>query len=389
VGKIFYKVKMHNNKRLEQTIKHGRFYNNNHEGNKRFLGDYIYMVYSFLHEIYIFLISFKKGSKRLPQDYSSWITTSKINSYSVNPTITWIGHATFLIQIGGVNILTDPIFGDSTIFFPRILPPGIELETLPKIDFVIISHNHPDHMDSKSLLALKEQNPEIKILVPQGDKKWFEKRKFKNVFENMWWQNLQFDSKSGVAQNSSKLYAENKLAKTDAIKEQIKFTFLPAYHWSQRGLFDQNKSLWGSWMIEHNDNSIYFAGDTGYSDHFKEIAKYFHKIDVALMPVGPCEPREKMCHSHISSEESGQAFIELNATNFIPMHWGTFHFGTDNFETPIVRLQNWWKVNNLELSSKALHIFKFGQSTVFENTPVHLPIHKIIQPVVQHYERAI
>lgn len=352
MGKIFYKVNKVHNKRLEPTIKHGRFYNNDHEGNKRFLWDYIYMVYSFLHEVYIFLISLTKGSKRLPQDYSSWIKTSKIVPQSINPTITWIGHATFLIQIGGVNILTDPIFGNSTIFFPRILPPGIELETLPKIDFVIISHNHPDHMDSKSLLALKSQNPEIKILVPQGDKKWFEKRKFRNVFENMWWNYLKFDT--------------------------IKFTFLPAYHWSQRGLFDQNKSLWGSWMIEHNNNSIYFAGDTGYSNHFKEIAKSFDKIDIALMPVGPCEPREKMCHAHISSEEAGKAFLELNATNFIPMHWGTFHFGTDNFDTPILRLKNWWKINDLKLSAKMLHIVKFGQKTVFNDLQILPHIHQVI-----------
>ncbi|MDR3647408.1 MAG: MBL fold metallo-hydrolase [Candidatus Babeliales bacterium] len=345
---------MHNNKRLEPTIKHGRFYNNNHEGNKRFLWDYIYMAYSFLHEVYIFLKSLAQGSKRLPADYSSWVDKSPVEAQSIDPVITWIGHATFLIQIGNVNILTDPIFGNSTIFFPRILSPGISLENLPKIDFVIISHNHPDHMDKNSLLALKELNPDITILVPQGDKKWFLKRNFKNVFENLWWQELSFG----------------------LIKEQIKFTFLPAYHWSQRGLFDQNKSLWGSWMIEHNNNSIYFAGDTGYSDHFKEIAAQFNKIDIALMPVGPCEPREKMCHSHTSSEESAQAFLELNATHFIPMHWGTFHFGTDTFELPITRLRDWWKINTLKLESKSLHIVKFGKSTVFENL-------QNIQPVIQ------
>jgi len=385
MGKIFYKVKQVHNKRLEPTIKHGRFYNNDHEGNKRFLWDYIYMVYSFLHEVYIFLISLTKGRQRLPQDFINWVKTPKIIYHSINPNITWIGHATFLIQMGGVNILTDPIFGDSTIFFPRILPPGIELQALPKIDFVIISHNHPDHMDSNSLLALKEKNPEIKILVPQGDKKWFEKRKFKNVFENMWWQNLKFDL-SQETQSSEKLYANPGLVNTDAFKDQVKFTFLPAYHWSQRGLFDQNKSLWGSWMIEHNNNSIYFAGDTGYSNHFKEIAKSFNKIDIALMPVGPCEPREKMCHSHISSEESGQAFIELNATNFIPMHWGTFHFGTDTFDLPIDRLKNWWKQNELQLSLKNLEILKFGQSVEPTNISIS---EEFIQPVIQNSEKQI
>lgn len=334
---------MQNKKRLNPTIKYGRFYNNNKEGNKRFFSDYLYMVYSFIHEIYIFIVSLTKGKSRLPKNYDSWVEKSQVNSTSIEPAITWIGHASFLIQIGGVNILTDPIFGNSTVFFPRILPPGIEMNNLPKIDFVIISHNHPDHMDSTSLIALKKLNEKIKILVPKGDKKWFLKRGFKNVHENLWWKTLTFD----------------------AFKEQVKFTFLPAYHWSQRGIFDQNRSLWGSWMIQYGQNSIYFAGDTGYSHHFKEIAKDFNKIDIALMPVGPCEPRHKMCHSHLSSEEAGDAFLDLKATHFIPMHWGTFHFGTDTFDLPIIRLKNWWNKHSIKLNGQVLNLLKFGQKHVF------------------------
>lgn len=378
MGKTFIKH-MFNNKKLEPTIKYGRFYNNNEEGNKRFFWDYLCMINSFFHEIYIFIKSIIKGRDRLPADYSNWVEKPKISSKSINPKITWIGHATFLIQIGGVNILTDPIFGDSTIFFPRILPPGINLESLPNIDFVIISHNHPDHMDANSLLALKSQNSDIKILVPYGDKKWFTKRNFKNVFENMWWQILKFSLSVEASPRIENTFTKTD-TKLDTIKEQIKFTFLPSYHWSQRGLLDQNKSLWGSWMIEYNNNSIYFAGDTGYSNHFKEISNSFNKIDYALMPVGPCEPREKMCHSHISSEEAGRAFLELNATNFIPMHWGTFHFGTDTFELPITRLKIWWNQNITKLNFKTLQILKFGQSVMFNGSDNIKYIDEFIHP---------
>ena len=138
--------------------------------------------------------------------------------------ITWIGHASFLISLSGFTILTDPIFGDLTFLLQRLSEPGIPFAQLPHIDIVLLSHNHRDHMDSATLHALYKKTT-CHFYVPQGDKKWFDSRGMGDrVTECMWWQEF--------------------------MHGPLKLVFLPAHHWSQRGFFDRNKSLWGSWMIQ-------------------------------------------------------------------------------------------------------------------------------------------
>lgn len=260
---------------------------------------------------------------------------------SEKPIITWIGHSTFLIQMNNINILTDPIFGDATSLFPRILQPGINLAQLPLIDYVILSHNHPDHMEAPSLLVLRDMHPGCTFLVPLGDKQWFDARDFTRVSEYTWWQDDSFPLPDG---------------------QHIKFTFLPAFHWSQRGLFDKNKSLWGSWMIELGGKTIYFGGDTAYSRHFKSIGKEFERIDCAILPIGPCDPHKWMKFSHANAHGAYQGFKDLNAQHFIPMHWGTFYFGTDTFDTPMTLLKNvWQKHAGKEVTYDQLHILCAGQ----------------------------
>jgi len=265
----------------------------------------------------------------------SWVVKSSYPERSDKPFFTWLGHSTFLIQIGGKNILTDPIFGNLSFIFARTMPHKIKIEDLPPIDYIILSHNHFDHMDVSSLLKIKKHNPLVKSLVPMGDKAWFDEHGFIGTSEHMWWDKIN--------QNG------------------LKFTFLPAKHWSQRGLFDKNKSLWGSWMVEHNDFKFYFAGDTGWDQHFATIGKAFKSIDVALMPIGPGEPREWMKHAHINAEEAGKAFLALKARLFVPMHWGTFRLGLDQFKEPVTRLKNWWLAHKNECTHKVLKIVKVGQ----------------------------
>jgi len=260
---------------------------------------------------------------------AAWLHPQQIPFRSQELSITWIGHATFLIQVAGLNILTDPVFGEVSTFFPRILAPGIHLDTLPSIDYVLISHNHWDHMDAASLTALKERHPGMQVLVPQGDKEWFTKRKFQ-AHELNWWET-----------HSNK---------------NVTFSFLPAVHWSGRGLFDTNRSLWGSWMVHAADRSIYFAGDTAYGEHFKQIAHEYGSIDVALMPIGPCEPKEWMLKNHMDVERSMQAFQDLQASHFIPMHWGTFPFGNDQFDAPITQL----KKHSAGLKKGSFYLIKAG-----------------------------
>ncbi len=251
--------------------------------------------------------------------------------------ISWMGHASVLIRIGEKIILTDPIFGAPSFLYKRILPFGCPLESLPKIDIILISHNHRDHLDLNSVKLLhKRDNP--LFLVPEGDKAWFLNQGIQNVEECTWWEQIVIPS------------------------ADMNITFVPAWHWSQRGIFDHNCSLWGGWVIENAGETIYFAGDTAYQQqYFKAIGKLFPSIDVVLMPIGPGEPQALMHRSHVNAEEAGQAFLDCNARYFIPIHWGTFYFGIDLFEDPIKRLNIWWEKHQSIVPQNSLYVLKVGQ----------------------------
>lgn len=269
------------------------------------------------------------------QDFnqSDWLVQDKVPARSVQPIITWIGHSTFLIQISDLNIITDPVFYDLHFLYKRKMPLGIALDQLPKIDIVLISHNHKDHFCKKSLFYLKKDNP--MIFTPQGTLNFFKKNKFKNVSE--------FKLDKYVSVGKSKL------------------TFLKTAHWTGSNLLDFNKSLAGSWLIQNDSFKIYFTGDSSYSDHFLKIGTKYKNIDVALLPIAPNEPNKYTQGSHMSAQESVQAFLDLGAKNFIPMHWGTFTLGTDTFLGPINKL----KKEFYKLSNKNLIVAKFGQQIRF------------------------
>ena len=274
---------------------------------------------------------------------NDWIYKETPKESSIEPIITWIGHATFLIQVAGLNILTDPIFFDvekMPQLFKRRVPAPFTVDLLPKIDIVLISHSHQDHMDKPTLLAIKKDQP--KIFVPSGKKNWFVSHGFEHVTESVWWES------------------------TD-IKNGITLTFLPAVHWTGRDIFDINKSLWGSWLIKFHDIKIYFAGDTAHGKHFGMIKQKYGPIDIAIMPIAPNEPRHFINHVHLSAQEAIKAFIELDAQHFIPMHWGTFESGTDTFIDPINLLKKYWHENMSEIPDKKLHVVKFGEPLVILN----------------------
>lgn len=322
-------MKKHN-QRIYPHVEHGRFYNYPNEIPEVF----------FFRSFYIYLKSFINRIFYHPRT-DAWQMKLEPVERSEKSIVTWIGHSTFLIQMKGVNILTDPIFGDATSLFPRILQPGIGLEKLPPIDYVLISHNHLDHMDEHALLVLRDKHPGCTFLVPLGDKQWFDARDFMHVREYTWWQDDTFTTSDGG---------------------ELRLTFLPAFHWSQRGIFDKNKSLWGSWMIQLAGKTIYFGGDTAYSRHFKSIGKEFERIDCAILPIGPCDPHKWMKFSHANAHGAYQGFKDLNAQHFIPMHWGTFYFGTDTFDTPMMMLKDvWQKHADKEVTYDQLHILCAGQ----------------------------
>jgi L-ascorbate metabolism protein UlaG (beta-lactamase superfamily) len=272
-----------------------------------------------------------------------WVADGKPPAVSNDLCITWIGHSTFLIQIGGVNIITDPVFGAlNKIMYPRKTPCGVAFIDLPKIHVVLISHNHRDHTDKKSLRMLQKRDNPL-CLVPTGCSELIRSFGFSEIEELNWWDSYHYS-------NNAKL------------------SFLPAWHWSGRALYDENTSLWGSWMIQAQGRTIYFAGDSAYHpDFYKVIAAAYSSIDVAMMPIGPNEPRKYMRDEHMSAEEAGQAFVDLNAKIFIPMHWGTFRLGPDKFIDPINRLNKWWQDHNLPVQkNKTLRLVKLGEQ-VFVN----------------------
>lgn len=352
-------TKLNNLRRYPYYTK-GRYYNHLYElkTEQPRLDTMICLLRSFIGEVQMFLHSLWRGDERLPKDRDFWQVAPQLTPTA--PTdlqVTWIGHSTFLIQLAGKNILTDPIFGNATVLFPRILPPGISLADLPPIDYVIISHNHLDHMDYRALLALQQRAPALQLLVPRGDQRHLLKWGFRpeQVIEGYWWEQYKLGD--------------------------LQFSFLPAYHWSQRRLFDKNKSLWGSWLIESANRRLYFAGDTAYAGHFKTIAEEFGPIDLAFLPIAPCEPRKYLYTAHINAAEAGQAFLDLGAQLLVPMHWGTFHFGSDAFDTPIRQIKRWWsKTLPQDLALSRLQIMRFGETRDFggvldQRAPAPLPTH--------------
>lgn len=235
-----------------------------------------------------------------------------------HPSATWIGHATVLLQLGGLNILTDPIFSERASpvawFGPkRKTPPAIRLNELPHIDVVIISHNHYDHLDLPSLRALDRQagGPPL-LLVPLGVGDWLREQGLTNVRQLDWWQSVP------VAGS--------------------RFHCVPVQHWSARGLFDRFQTLWSGWVIESRADgepfTAFFTGDTGYSKDFADIHRRFGDIDFAMIPVGAYEPRWFMKHQHVDPAEAVRIHQDLGSKRSLGIHWGTFELTDEPLDEP-------------------------------------------------------
>ncbi len=240
----------------------------------------------------------------------------------------WVGHSTFLIKKNGITILTDPVFSDRASPFKnigpkRLIPPAIPLKQLPEIDFITISHNHYDHLDIRSLKDLYTLNSNTIFLVPAGDKKLLERQKIENVYEYEWWEGY--------------------------LSDELKITFTPVQHWSKRGLFDRNKSLWGGWFFEFNDFSIFHAGDTGYSEDFKSTRIKLGSPKYAFIPIGAYDPEWFMAESHVNPEDAVQIMLDLGAENSFGMHWATFKLTDEDILEPRERLDA--EVKNKKINS--------------------------------------
>jgi len=238
-----------------------------------------------------------------------------LRSNHTQPTVTWIGHATLLIQLDGVNILTDPIWSDHTGPFGlgprRLVAPGLRFEDLPPIHAVIISHDHYDHLDWPTVQHLASTHHPT-FFVPLGLAKWFVDRGVHEVVELDWWQR--------------------------AVFRGLTFVATPAQHGSGRSLTDQNLRLWASWVVLGREQRLFFAGDTGYTPALAAIGERLGPFDVAAIPIGGYSAYHDHHPNHVSPEEAMQLFEDVRGRLFVPMHWGTFALNREPFREPPRRL---------------------------------------------------
>jgi N-acyl-phosphatidylethanolamine-hydrolysing phospholipase D len=273
-----------------------------------------------------------------PEDFTYPFPNKDLNKN--DPRVIWINHCTFLIDIDGVKFLTDPIWAKRcsplSFFGPkRRHEPAIGLKDLPKIDVVLISHNHYDHLDASTVKALNKRFPEIQWIVPKGLSSWFEKRGIKKVKELSWWE-------------ESAIQLENK-------ELEFYVSATPTQHHSGRGIFDANKSLWVGFVVRakrKNEGlkSFYFVGDTAYNQYdFKKIGEVFPSIDLCLCPIGTYKPGRFMRTVHSSPDDAVKIHQDVNAKLSVGMHWKTFKLSEEGLNRPPYDLYLAMKKVNLNL----------------------------------------
>jgi len=280
------------------------------------------------------LLGRRREDPRYPDGYSFEVVENDgaaLRGNKNQTSFTFIGHSSVLIQLNGKNILTDPNYSDAVCTRKRITKAGIDFDKLPPIDLVLISHNHYDHLDKGTIRAL---GPQPHYFVPLGLKNWFSKRNIRQVRELDWWASGTFGD--------------------------LRITLVPAQHFSKRGLFDLNATLWGGWVLEGKDSSFYFAGDTGYFPGFSRIGQRFPHLDAAMLPIGSYDPPWFMRPMHLNPEEALQAFMDLKAKYFIPIHWGTFKLSDEPLDEPLIRLNK--GVEELGIDRNRIWVLKHGET---------------------------
>ncbi|MCM2349173.1 MAG: MBL fold metallo-hydrolase [Bacteriovoracaceae bacterium] len=254
---------------------------------------------------------------------------------------TFINHSSFLMQLPGLNVLTDPVYSERVspitwIGPKRVRAPGIPFELLPQIDVVIISHNHYDHLDLETLKMLDAKYHPL-FLVPLGDEKHLGKAGIQNVKALDWWEEVR-------------------------VKDN-RFIFTPSKHWSARHLWDKNECLWGSFVIDNGTSKIYFAGDTGYSSHFLDIKRRLGVPDLAFLPIGAYEPQWFMKAYHMNPEEAVLAHKDLEAVKSIAIHFGTFQLSDEAIDGPVKGLKE--AMEKHQIPKNDFIILDQGQALVY------------------------
>ncbi len=262
----------------------------------------------------------------LPHDDSAWVT------------LTFVGHSTFIIQTSSITIITDPVFSErasplSFIGPRRVRQPAVGIEQLPRIDLVLLSHNHYDHCDLASLKAIR-QRFDPQLVTPLGNGRLVSAAGYTKVEELDWWD--------------------------QARTIRCPLTLTPAQHFSARTPFDRNRALWGSFVVELEGRRLYFGGDSGYAPLFTEIRERIGDIELALLPIGAYEPRWFMKPIHMNPAEAVQAHLDLGARQSVGMHFGTFQLTTEGIDEPLHALDRARRERHV--AADAFHTLGFGES---------------------------
>jgi N-acyl-phosphatidylethanolamine-hydrolysing phospholipase D len=232
--------------------------------------------------------------------------------------LTWIGHSSFLLQINGLNVVTDPHLTRRASPLrnagpKRVNPPALDFPDLPPLDLALISHNHYDHLDERTVVRLAREHAGLTFAVPMGLRRWFDKRGISRVIELDLWQSAEVCG--------GRVHC------------------VPVQHFSGRSANDRNKTLWCGFIFEHCGKKTFFAGDTGYSADFKDIGEKFAPVDLALIPIGAYEPRDFMAPVHVNPEEAVHIHRDIGSRQSVAMHWGTFRLTLEPLDEPPQKLR--------------------------------------------------
>ncbi|AKT43117.1 MBL fold metallo-hydrolase [Chondromyces crocatus] len=238
------------------------------------------------------------------------------------PSLTWIGHASFLLSMGGTRALLDPVWRDAPGPLRRLVPPGIPLADLPSIDAVLLTHNHRDHFDTWTLERLGATPVYV---APLGHAALLRSVGATKIVELDWWQSATVGS--------------------------LEITLVPARHWSMRAPWDRNDALWGGYLVRGPEGTAYHSGDTAFFDDFARIGERAGTIDWAMLPIGAYEPRWFMKPQHMNPDDAVEAYHLLGARNFVAMHWGTYQLTDEPPGEPPARTRALWAERKLPEAS--------------------------------------
>ena len=269
-----------------------------------------------------------------------------LNNFQKEDYVAWIGHATFLLKLGEITIITDPVFSKNAgpLFFgpKRFTEPALKLNEIPRTDIFLLTHNHYDHQDMKTIMRFPYKDS--KVLIPLGLKKYFKINRFKDVNEMDWYDQIR-------------------------INQNLNITFLPSVHWSKRSLTDTNKTLWGSYLIEYKGKKILFSCDTGVGKIYKELGDKYGPIDLTFINIGaynfyPMASIKDSSAYHTNPEEALGLAKDLKSKKVIGMHWGTFVLSLEPILEPPLRFKQ--NAEKFGFKKDDAIIFKIGEFKLFK-----------------------